>query len=67
MTDLSDDQGLVTVGAAADFLDCSTSTVRRAMKRGDLTAVHLTPSLVRVTLDSLTGWVARGIEAPAIR
>ena len=64
MTDLSD-KGLVSIRDAADFLAVSKSTIRRAVKRGDLTAVHLTPSLVRVTLDSLTGWVADGMEAPA--
>ena len=66
MTDLSD-QGLVSIGDAADFLAVSKSTVRRAVKRGDLTAVHLTPSLVRVTVDSLTEWVAEGLEARATR
>ncbi len=46
-------------------LGVSKSTVRRALARGDLERVRLTPDLVRVSMASIEAWIEESVESPA--
>lgn len=43
----------LTVANAAEFVDCSTKTIRRLVAAGDLQATYLTPRSMRVSVASL--------------
>lgn len=43
----------LTVANAADYVDCSTKTIRRLVAAGELQATYLTPRSMRVSLKSL--------------
>lgn len=55
--------GLVTIAAAAEYLDVSQRTVRRLVARGELVARRIGPRLVRVELASLEA-VGRPLSIP---
>ena len=59
------DQALVTINDAATILGVSRSSVFRALARGDLERVRLTPDLVRVSMVSIEGWIEESTESPA--
>ena len=61
MSDIND-LALISIADAAELASVSKSTIRRAIERGDLVRVQLTPALVRVTAESLGGWIAGGME-----
>lgn len=43
----------LTVANAAEYVDCSTKTIRRLIATGDLQATYLTPRAMRVSVESL--------------
>ena len=51
-----------TIDEVADFLDISRSTVIRALNRGDLERIRLTPTLVRIYFPSVMEWIERSTE-----
>ena len=63
-TDDADDVGsdFWTINEVADYLDISRSTVIRALNRGDLERIRLTPTLVRIYFPSVMEWVERSTE-----
>ena len=59
------DQALVTIDDAATILGVPRSSVFRALARGDLERVRLTPDLVRASMVSIEGWIEESVESPA--
>lgn len=43
----------LTVANAAEYVDCSTKTIRRLVASGDLQATYLTPRSMRISMESL--------------
>ncbi len=72
MTTETDASALVsdfwTINEVADWLDVSRSTIVRALDRGDLERIRLTPTLVRIFFPSVMEWIERSTEtSPATR
>ncbi len=44
---------LATIAEAADYIRCTTRTVRRMVSRGDLVAVRIGPRMLRVDLNQI--------------
>ena len=53
-----------TIDTVAEVLNISRSSVIRALNRGDIERIHLTPSLVRVYMPSVWTWVEKSTESP---
>ena len=57
-----------TIAEVADYLDVSRPTIVRALDRGDLERIRLTPTLVRIFFPSVMEWIERSTEtSPATR
>ena len=52
-----------TINEVADYLDISRSTVLRALNRGDLERIRLTPTLVRIYFPSVLEWIEESTES----
>lgn len=52
-----------SIHAAGQELDVSDDTVRRMIRRGDITAVRIGPRLIRVDLNSVRVEVIGGVAA----
>ena len=53
-----------TIAEVADYLDVSRSTIVRALDRGDLERIRLTPALVRIYFPSVMEWIERSTQRP---